>query len=93
LPEIKIMVLEPFVLKAGATEENWDYFSSETEKRREKSKLIAEKYCLKYVPLQKKFEEAEKSAPASYWLWDGVHPNFSGHELIKREWIKAFEEI
>ena len=93
LPDIKIMILEPFVLKAGATEENWDYFSTETAKRREMAKLIAEKYGLKYVPLQEKFNEAEKSAPASYWLWDGVHPNFSGHEIIKREWIKAFETL
>ena len=26
LPNIKIMILEPFVLKASATEEKWDYF-------------------------------------------------------------------
>lgn len=93
LPDIKIMILEPFVLKAGATEGDGDYFSSETEKRREKAKLIAEKYNLKYVPLQERFDEAEKTAPASYWLWDGVHPNFSGHEIIKEAWINAFEEL
>ncbi len=93
LPEIKIMILEPFVLKGSATEEEWEYFKIETLKRGEMAKKIAEKYNLKYIPLQDKFNEAEKLAPAEYWLADGVHPTYSGHELIKREWIKAYKEL
>lgn len=93
LPDIKIMIMEPFVLKARATEENWDYFASETAKRQEMAKKIAEKYNLKYIPLQDKFDEASKLAPNNYWLGDGVHPTYAGHELIKREWIKAFKEL
>lgn len=27
-----------------------------------------------------------------YWLYDGVHPTAMGHELITREWIKAFRQ-
>ena len=93
LPNIKIMIMEPFVLKARATEENWDYFETETAKRQEMAKKIAEKYNLKYIPLQDKFNEAAKLAPNDYWLGDGVHPTYAGHELIKREWIKAFKEL
>ena len=93
LPDIKIMILEPFLLKAESTEKNWDFFRSEVEKRAEKSRLVAEKYGLKFVPLMSKFDEAAKLAPAAYWSADGVHPTAKGHELIKREWIKAFEEI
>ena len=93
LPNIKIMIMEPFVLKARATEENWDYFETETAKRQEMAKKIAEKYNLKYIPLQDKFNEAAKLAPNDYWLDDGVHPTYAGHELIKREWIKAFKEL
>ena len=93
LPEIKIMILEPFVLKASATEEEWEVFKSETLKRGQMAKKIAETYNLKYIPLQDKFNEAEKLAPAEYWLADGVHPTYSGHELIKREWIKAYKEL
>ena len=85
--------MEPFVLKARATEENWDYFETETAKRQEMAKKIAEKYNLKYIPLQDKFNEAAKLAPNDYWLGDGVHPTYAGHELIKREWIKAFKEL
>ena len=93
LPNIKIMIMEPFVLKARATEENWDYFETETAKRQEMAKKIAEKYNLKYIPLQDKFNEAAKLASNDYWLGDGVHPTYAGHELIKREWIKAFKEL
>lgn len=93
LPDIKIMILEPFVLKASATEQNWEYFKTETQKRREMAEKIAEKYHLKYIPLQEKFDEAETFASADYWLSDGVHPTYSGHELIKREWLKVYREL
>ena len=50
--------------------------------------------CLLFVPMQKLFEEAEATAPyEGYWLWDGVHPTEAGHELIKRQWLKAFAQI
>ena len=93
MPDIKIMILEPFVLKASATEQNWEYFKTETQKRREMAKKIAEDYHLNYVSLQNKFDEAEKLAPANCWLSDGVHPTYAGHELIKREWLKAYKEL
>ena len=93
LPEIKIMIMEPFVLKAGATEANWDIFSSEVKKRAIKAREIAEKYNLTFIPLQDKFEEAAKKAPNNYWLGDGVHPTTAGHAIIKREWIKAYNSL
>lgn len=93
LPDIKIMILEPFVLKASATEKEWDAFHTEVLKRAEKAKAIAEKYELPFIPLQDKFDRAEKLMPANYWLRDGVHPTTMGHELIKREWIKTFKSL
>ena len=93
LPEIKIMILEPFVLKGPATEEHWDEFRSETEKRAAMAKKIAETYGLVFVPLQAGFDELEKQASAVYWLKDGVHPTAKGHEFIKREWLKGFAKM
>ena len=93
LPDIKIMILEPFVLKGTATEEAWDVFRPEVEKRAAKAKMIAEKFNLPFIPLQDKFDEATLLAPADYWLRDGVHPTTEGHELIKREWLKFFQEL
>ncbi len=92
LPELKIMILEPFVLKGYATEGSWDIFRPEVEKRAAVARKIAEKYELPFVALQNKFDEAAKIAPADHWLWDGVHPKAAGHELIKREWLKCFNE-
>lgn len=99
LPNIKIIIMEPFVLEAEATSaiveepERWDYFSAEVPLRAEAAKRIAEKYNLSFVALQDKFNEACKQAPASYWLHDGVHPTPMGHWLIKNEWLHAFREM
>ena len=99
LPDIKIMILEPFVLEGmstAATEaepERWEYFRTEVPKRAVVAKRIAEKYNLSFVALQDVFNNACKQAPPSYWLCDGVHPTPMGHWLIKNEWIKAFREM
>lgn len=93
LPNIKIMILEPFVLKAEATEEKWDIFRTEVKKRAEMARKVAEKYNLKFIPLQKKFDELATKAEPAYWLRDGVHPTAKGHEMIKREWIAAFQTL
>lgn len=99
LPNIKIMILEPFVLEGRATTsteeepERWITFRSEVEKRAAAAKRVAEKYNLKFVPLQEKFDEASKGLPTELFVWDGVHPTHPGHAIIKNEWVKAFEEI
>ena len=93
LPEIKIMILEPFCLKGSATEERWDEFTSDVKAKSEKAQLIAKKYNLPFVKLQDGFDELSKIKEASYWLSDGVHPTAKGHEFIKNEWIKAFKTM
>jgi lysophospholipase L1-like esterase len=99
LPDIKIIIFEPFVLEGPATTatetcpNKWDDFKADVPTKSAAAKRVAEKYGLKFVPLQKLFDEACKTAPATYWLTDGVHPTNAGHELIKREWLKAFDEI
>ena len=92
LPDIKIMILEPFVLKGTATADKEAFFT-EVPKRAEMAKKIAEKYSLPYIPLQAGFDELTKKAEESYWLRDGVHPTAMGHEYIKNEWLKAFKKL
>lgn len=91
LPELKIIVLEPFVLKGPATEETWDVFRPEVEKRAAAAKRIAEKYNLVFVPLQENFDKASENIETTYWLADGVHPTAAGHALIKDALSQAVE--
>ena len=93
LPEIKIMILEPFVLEGCSTTGNWEWFSTEVPKRAEMARKIAEKYGLPFIPLQEGFDELCKKAPAQYWLGDGVHPTAKGHEFIKNQWLKTFKSL
>ena len=57
------------------------------------AKKLADKHGLKFIDLQAMFDEAVKTTPASELTGDGVHPSLKGHELIKKEWLKAFAEI
>ncbi len=93
VPGIQIMILEPFVLKGTATEEAWDYFSTEVPKRAAAARELAEKYNLVFVPLQQRFDDALKLQDWSYWTHDGVHPTAEGHELIKRAWLEGFSSL
>lgn len=99
LPNIKVMILEPFILEAAATTateaepERWNYFRTEVPLRAAAAKRIAEKYELPFVALQNKFDDACKHACASYWTGDGVHPTPMGHWIIKNEWMKVFHEM
>ena len=98
LPGIRILILEPFVLHGSATEaieekpQRWEYFRDETPLRAAAAKRVAEKHGTVWVPLQERFDEACRLAPAEYWLWDGVHPTQMGHELIARAWLEAFHQ-
>ncbi len=93
LPNIKIMLLGAFVTKGSATEGAWDYFTIEVAKRAAIAKKLAQKHGCIYVPLQERFDEAIAKYPEPYWTVEGVHPSHMGHELIAREWLKAFEAI
>lgn len=99
LPNLKIMILEPFCLRGPSTDnteekpDKWDVFSGEVKKRAEKAKAVAEKYHLPFIPLQEKFDKATELAENTYWLADGVHPTAMGHELITREWMKEFKKM
>jgi len=44
-------------------------------------------------PLQQKFNALCEKREASYWLWDGVHPTAAGHEVIARQWVKAYATL
>ena len=99
LPETKILLMAPFILRAAATDDSPDLpnrFSSFYRGVREiaeRMQNLAAKRDVAFLDLQSAFEEAAKAAEPSYWLADGVHPTIKGHELIKRELLKNLKEI
>ena len=93
LPNMKIMILEPFVLHGTATDGHWDFFAEETVKRAAMAKKVAEKYGLVWIPLQEGFDALLEKAPADYWLRDGVHPDAPGHAYITKQWLKGYASL
>lgn len=99
LPNLKLFLLAPYVLEGSGTcntEENpnkWENFKADVAEKAEVVKKLGKKYNLPVVDLQTEFDKACKTAPNDYWAYDGVHPTSCGHELIKRAWLKAFNEM
>ena len=91
LPNLKIILCEPFVLKGCATEENYERFL-EVKEYAKAVKALAEKHSLEFVPLQDAFDKAAEKSCAEYYLYDGVHPDAAGARLIADEWNKLYNE-
>jgi lysophospholipase L1-like esterase len=88
LPDIQLILCEPFILKVGKAKDNWEAYHSDIVQRQAIVKKLAVQYNAIFVGLQSVFDKACKKAPADYWIWDGVHPTVAGHELITRKWLK-----
>lgn len=86
LPETRIVICEPFVLKCGAVNEKW---FPEFDERREAAVKLANELKLTLVPFQQMFNRAVEHSAPEYWAADGVHPTLAGHALMAHEWRKA----
>lgn len=86
LPEVKLIICEPFVLKVGAVDDSW---LSEFEGYRAAARQVAEEAKAVFVPFQAMFDFAVKVAPPATWAADGVHPTPSGGALMAHWWMKA----
>jgi lysophospholipase L1-like esterase len=91
-PNVKFVICEPFLLPVGAVKNNWQRWSAEVNVRQEVAKDLAKEFNTVFVPFQAAFNNALKSAPAAYWIWDGIHPMPGGHELMAREWLKVVKK-
>jgi lysophospholipase L1-like esterase len=82
-PNVRLIILEPFVLMTGSVNEKW---FPEFDQRRDAAARVAKRAGATFIPLQSMFTQLAKSAPASYWLADGVHPTIAGHAAIADRW-------
>lgn len=89
LPNIKILIGEPFVCIEG-TAIKPDLWKGEFEKYQAACRRVSDKHGATFIPYQAVFDEALKVAPTSYWCPDGVHPSMAGNYLMAQAWLKAY---
>ncbi len=87
LPDIQLVLCEPFILPVGKVKERWNEYAEEIEKHRQIVKRLSVEFNAIFVEFQKAFNKALSKAPAEYWIWDGIHPMPAGHELMAGEWM------
>jgi hypothetical protein len=46
-----------------------------------------------YVNFQAALDRATGRAPAIHWIWDDIHPTYSGHQILADEWERAVREF
>lgn len=86
LPRMRLIVLEPFVLRCGAVDDRW---FPEFDARRAAAARVAAQARATFVPLQAVFDERARAVPPQYWAADGVHPTPAGHAVIAERWRRA----
>jgi lysophospholipase L1-like esterase len=93
LPNVKIVLGEPFLLPVGKQKDGYQDHLDEIKKRQEVVARLADKYHLPVIHYQKAFNDACQLAPADHWSWDGIHPTYAGHGLMVREWLRTVNEF
>lgn len=89
LPEAQLILCEPFILPGGHTDYDWQAWRAAADACSEAVQRLAQEFGAIFVPLQDAFDTACQTAPASYWIWDGVHPTTAGHGLLAKRWLEV----
>jgi len=92
-PKLKIVLCDPFGLPVGKKKDAWDTWAADLKARQAVVAKLAAKHGAAVVHFQKVFDDALRLAPADHWIWDGVHPTYSGHQLMADEWVRVVNEF
>lgn len=92
-PNLKLVLCEPFTLPVGKRKEDYESWFGGIRKRQEIVARLAQKHGAALVHFQRVFDDAAKRAPADYWIWDGVHPTYRGHQLMADEWERTVRQF
>ena len=86
LPNVKLVLMEPYVHPFGAVGDGW---KEEIDQRRAIVRKLADEFDAIFIPSQTLLDDALARAPQEHWTKDGVHPLLAGHQLFADAWIKA----
>jgi len=92
-PQLKLVLCMPFTLPVGKRQENYEAWLAGIRERQRIVAELARKHGAAVVDFHRVFDEAVKRAPADYWIWDGVHPTYRGHQLMADEWERVVREF
>lgn len=89
LPNVQLVLCEPFILPVGRTKERYPEWSAEIKKRQESVVRLSIEFNGVYVNFQDAFNDAIEKAPLEYWMWNGIHPMPAGHQLMANHWTET----
>lgn len=92
-PKLKLVLCEPFVVNHLATTPQHGSPNSDIVRRQEIVARLAKKHGAALVDFQGALDRATKRAPAIHWIWDDVHPTYSGHQILADEWERTVREF
>jgi lysophospholipase L1-like esterase len=87
LPEALVVIAEPFILPVGMVAKDPENWQHKVTTAQEIIRKLAKEFNTIFIPYQKMFDDACKRASADYWIWDGIHPTYSGHGLMASLWL------
>lgn len=92
LPNAKLILCEPFVLRGRVTEENFAVYERIYDYAKV-VKRLADEYGETFLPLQETIANLAQTYGDSAVLVDGIHPTAFCAEKIATEWVKCWKQI
>ena len=92
-PKLKLVLCEPFIVNHLATTAQHGAPNADIVKRQEIVARLAKKHGAALVHFQAALDRATERAPAIHWIWDDIHPTYSGHQILADEWERAVRDF
>ena len=86
LPNVQLVLCEPFVLPCGVVQEAW---VAEMRERQRVVRELSQEFDARFVPFQSAMDKHLERAAPEYWATDGVHPTAAGHSVLAECWIET----
>jgi lysophospholipase L1-like esterase len=88
-PKIRLVLCQPFVFPGGGKTADYPEWRKDLKLRQEVVAKLAAKHGAVLVDFQAALDAACRRAPVEHWVWDGVHPTYSGHQILADAWERA----